>query len=60
MSYHDIKLYNQLVVNSTQGILNTIGYLLFQIYVFKNSKFKGLFEKKDTFSENVWGAGFVI
>ena len=31
MFYHDIKLCNPLIVNSTQGILNAIEYLLFQI-----------------------------
>ena len=31
MSHYDIKLYNPLIVNSTQGILDIIEYLLFQI-----------------------------
>ena len=41
MSHHDInpnkaglfmiKIYNTLIINSTEGILNTIEYLLFQI-----------------------------
>ena len=31
MFYHDIKLCNPLIVNSTQGIFNAIEYLLFQI-----------------------------
>ena len=35
MCHHDIKLYNPLVVNSTQDILNTIEYLLFQIKYFQ-------------------------
>ena len=30
-AHHDIKLYNPLIVNSTEGILNTIEYFLFQI-----------------------------
>ena len=55
MSHHDIKLYNQLIVNSAQGFHNTIEYLLFQIQYFQKKKFKGLFEKKSTLSENFGG-----
>ena len=55
MPHHDIKLYNQLIVNSAQGFHNTIEYLLFQIQYFQKKKFKGLFEKKSTLSENFGG-----
>ena len=55
MSHHDIKLYNQLIVNSAQGFHNTIEYLLSQIQYFQKKKFKGLFEKKSTLSENFGG-----
>ena len=44
MSHHDIKLHNLLIVNSTQDILTTIEYLLFQIKYFQKDKFKGLFD----------------
>ena len=52
MSHHDIKhikLYNPLIVTSTQGTLNTTEQLLFYYFrfnIFKKGKFRGLFKKE--------------
>ena len=48
MTHHDIKLYNPLIVNSTQGILNTIEYLLLEIKYFqKKAHLKGSSKKRE-------------
>ena len=52
MFHHVITLYNPLIVNSTQGILYAIEYLLFQIKYFqKRHIFEGLIARK------LWGRG---
>ena len=56
MSHHVITLYNPLIVNSTQGILYTIEYLLFQIKYFqKRHILKGF--SKGSLPENFGGEG---
>ena len=57
MSNHDIKLYNPLIVSSTQGILNTIEYLLFQISYFQKRQIQRSLRKKGTLSQNFGGEG---
>ena len=47
MPHYDIKLYNPLITNSTLNIY------YFRFNIFKKRTFKGLFEKKGTFSENI-------
>ena len=47
MTHHDIELYNPLIVNSTQGILNTIEYLPFYVKHFqKKAYLKGSSRKR--------------
>ena len=56
MFHHVITLYNPLIVNSTQGILYAIEYLLFQIKYFqKRHILKGF--SKGSLPENFGGEG---
>ena len=55
MSHHDIKLYNLLIVSLTQGILNAIEYLIFQIK-YKKTCLK-VFSKKRVHCQKTLGEG---
>ena len=56
MTHHDIKLCNPLIVNSTQGTLNTIEYLLCQIKYFqKKTHLKGSLEKRAHYQQTFRG-----
>ena len=57
MTHHDIELYNPLIVNSTQGILNTIEYLLFYIKFFQKRHNERALRKKGHTVSKLWGEG---